>query len=371
MTIDSALRAAAALGRAGPDSAASGTDAAAPAHSAARAALATVVRADGSTPRGPGSRMLVREDGGIVGTVGGGLPEARAIKAALDAITSGERDAAAGPRVLVVEMSGAEAKGAELICGGSAEIWIEPLGPAAAGLYAEAVAAVDRGERVLISTSPSKGIVAVEAAPEGPLEAAIDDRGFFRCPVEAAERLLILGGGHVGLALSRIAESLGFSVTVADPRPEFSDRARFPQAVSCIRSDFVAAIELFAPGGRDYAVVVSPGHLGDLDCARALLRFDCRYLGVIGSRRKAAMILGALIDEGFERQRVEAIRLPIGLDIGAESPEEIAVSIAAELVAARRGSACLALADDDRRTRRRAAPLPASGAPDASGQPIS
>jgi len=321
MTIDVALRAAA-----------GGPVAAAP----VRAALATIVRASGSTPRGPGSRMLVRADGSILGTVGGGQPEARAIEAALAAIAASEPDAAAGPRVLAVEMAGAEAKGAELICGGSAEIWIEPLTPAARGLYAAAVAAIDRGERTLIIASAAKGVVSVEAAPEGPIEAAIDGQGLFRCPVEAAERLLILGGGHVGLALSRIAVDLGFSVRVADPRPEFSGRERFPEAVSCLRSDFVAAIELFAPGARDYAVVVSPGHLGDLDCARALLRFDCRYLGVIGSRRKAAMILGALIDEGFDRAKVDSIRLPIGLDIGAETPEEIAVAIAAELVAVRR-----------------------------------
>jgi xanthine dehydrogenase accessory factor len=310
------------------------------------AALVTIVRAEGSTPRGPGSRMLVREDGSIVGTVGGGLPEALAIEAARAAITEG------GPRVLVVDMNGAEAKGVDLICGGSAELWIEPLSVGAAAIYTEAVKAVDRGERVLLVVSSSAGIVAVEPAPTSFDEPGIDDQGLFRCPVEAAERLLVLGGGHVGLALSRIAVGLDFSVTVVDPRVEFSDPSRFPESVTCIRADFVDAIERFAPRARDYAVVVSPGHLGDLDCARALLGFNCRYIGVIGSRRKAAMILGALIDEGFDRTRVEAIRLPIGLDIGAQTPEEIAVAIAAELVAVRREAVTRAQADADRSRRR-------------------
>ncbi len=375
MTIDGALRAAAALDRSpgsaagGPDAAAAASSAArAPAAAPARAALVTVARATGSTPRGPGSRMLVREDGSIIGSVGGGLPEARAIEAALAAIAAAGPDAAAGPRVLAVEMAGAEARGSDLICGGSAEFWIEPITPNAAAAYAAAVAMVDRGERVVIAASSATGIASVEAAPDGPIEAAIDGQGLFRCPVEPAERLLVLGGGHVGLELSRIAARLGFSVTVADPRPEFSDPARFGPEVSCLRAGFAAAIEGFAPGGRDYAVVVSPGHLGDLDCARALMRFDCRYVGAIGSRRKAAMIIGALIDEGVDRGKAESIRLPIGLDIGAETPEEIAISIAAELVAARRSPARLELADRDRRARRRAAP--GSDAAEGSGQAI-
>jgi xanthine dehydrogenase accessory factor len=371
MTIDAALRAAAAA--------------------EARAALVTIAAAAGSTPRGPGSRMLVREGGGIVGTVGGGLPEARAIEAALAAMAEGK------PRSLVVEMTGAEARGAQLICGGTAEIWIEPLTKASRGIYAAAAAAIDRGEDVVIVASEAAGAVAAigrsgsvgaaaahgavaalgtaaahgaGAAAEGaparvPDQAAVARAletgecaprgadGLIYCPVGPAERLLVLGGGHVGLALARVAVDLGFSVTVADPRPEFSDPARFPETVSCRRSDFARAVEDFAPARRDYAVVVSPGHLGDLECARALLRFDLRYLGIIGSRRKAAMLLQALAEEGFDHGRVESIRVPIGLDIGAQTPEEIAVSIAAELVAARRGSAALAQADADRKTRRR------------------
>jgi len=382
MTIDAALRAAAdqrgldAADRCGPVGDASGPE------GAARAALVTVASATGSTPRGPGSRMLVREGGAIVGTVGGGLPEARAIEAAQAAIADGR------PRSLVVEMTGAEARGADLICGGTAEMWIEPLSAAARALYAGAVAAIDRGEDVVIALSATEGIVAavgsapavgaagaLGAADSGeaaarqarPLDAAAlararesrevalgDADGLLYCPVEPAERLLVLGGGHVGLALAKTAVELGFSVTVADPRPEFSDPARFPETISCLRSDFAPAIERFAPGPRDYAVVVSPGHLGDLDCARTLLRYDCRYLGIIGSRRKAAMLLGALIEEGFDRDKVESIRLPIGLDIGAETPEEIAVAIAAELVAVRRRTTSFAAADEDRKTRRRA-----------------
>jgi xanthine dehydrogenase accessory factor len=358
VTIDAALRAAAAAG--------------------APAALVTVASATGSTPRGPGSRMLVREGGGIIGTVGGGLPEARAIEAALAAIAEGR------PRTITVEMAGSEARGSDLICGGTAIMWIEPLSAAARAVYAQAIASVDRGERAVIVASADEGVLAAAAESASPRGSAaspgarIDPAaaarsletgecslgaadGLLYCPVDPAERLLVLGGGHVGLALARIAAGLGFSVTVADPRAEFSDPSRFPETVSCRRSGFSEAVERFAPGPRDYAVVVSPGHLGDLECARALLRRDLGYIGIIGSRRKAAMLIEALVDEGFDRGKAESIRLPIGLDIGAETPEEIAVSIAAELVAARRGSASLEQADADRRTRRRASAERPSG----------
>jgi xanthine dehydrogenase accessory factor len=156
----------------------------------------------------------------------------------------------------------------------------------------------------------------------------------------------------VGLAVAEVAIRLSFDVTVADPRPEYSDPARFPSRVDCRKADFVEAIESFPQGEASYVVVVSPGHLGDLACARALIKRNYRYVGIIGSRRKCRMLIETIIGEGAEREKAEALRMPIGLDIGALTPEEIAIAIAAELIAVRHDSPSLEWIDGDRKCRR-------------------
>jgi xanthine dehydrogenase accessory factor len=176
--------------------------------------------------------------------------------------------------------------------------------------------------------------------------------GFLYSPIEPPEKLLILGGGHVGLAVAEVAIRLSFDITIADPRPEYSDPARFPSTVDCRKADFVEAIESFPQGDASYVVVVSPGHLGDLECARALINRDYRYVGIIGSRRKCRMLIETIIGEGAVREKAEALRMPIGLDIGALTPEEIAIAIAAELIAVRHSSPALEWIDGDRKRRR-------------------
>jgi len=323
-------------------------------------ALVTVARVEGSAPRHVGSRMAVRPDGRTFGTVGGGQPEARAIATALACLAEGQSGA------LRVEMAGTEATGADLICGGLAEMWIEVV--ADPSPYAAALAAVERGEVAIIVASADKGCLAI-VGPETSVtklwdKAALDlvrksgqctiseVDGFLYSPLEPRERLLILGGGHVGLALSRVAVELSFQVTVADPRPEYSMPARFPAGIACLTSPFVDAIQGFPSGQSSYVVIVSPGHLGDLECARSLLRGDYRYIGLIGSRRKSRMLIEELAAEGFPKDRAAALRSPIGLAIGAETPEEIAIAIAAELIAVRRKSAALDIFDADRIKRR-------------------
>jgi xanthine dehydrogenase accessory factor len=327
-------------------------------------ALVTVAGVQGSAPRHTGSRMAVRADGSIVGTVGGGKGEARAREAALACLAEGSHT------VLRVEMAGVEATGVDLICGGVSTMWIEPV--ADRSRYAAAAAAVDCGEAVVLAESAEGGCIAVvggggEAlagssdsldsvalarARESGLCELCETDGLLYSPYEPSERLLILGGGHVGLALARVAVGLSFLVAVADPRPEYSGSGRFPAGVACATSGFAEAIAAFPFGKRTYVVVVSPGHLGDLECARAILGREYRYAGLIGSRRKSRMLLDELVAEGFPREKVEALRTPIGLPIGAETPEEIAISIAAELVAARHDASSLAAIDEERRRRR-------------------
>lgn len=332
------------------------------------AALVTVARASGSTPRGAGSRMVLRADGSLVGTVGGGLPEARARERALACLAGRGRD------LLRVEMKGEEAAGPDLICGGELEFWIEAV--VDRGGYAAVAAAVDRNEACLIVSSAAGGCVAVLDAGGGLLWGSLEglhsgaraaaaaatragglpqldeEAGLLYSTVEPPDTLLILGGGHVGLALARTAVALSFKTTVADPRPEFSDPGRFPGEVECLRLPFVDAIKAFGFGPSASVVIVSPGHLGDLECARAVLARSYRYAGLIGSRRKCRMLLSQLKAEGFPADKVEGLRAPIGLDIAAESPEEIAISIAAELIAVRRAASSLGWIDEDRRRRR-------------------
>jgi len=341
-------------------------------------ALVTVVAVKGSAPRHPGSRMAVRPDGSIVGTVGGGAGEAKARAVALEVLKGRE------PSVLEVEMTGAEAIGVDLICGGVSTMWIWPVTDPST--YAVAVAAVDRGESVVLVESPERGCLAAlgadgtflagspadldAASPRGGYpgareamdellaeararqEGALSEYGLLFTAYEPAERLLILGGGHVGRSLARLAAGLSFDVTVADPRPEYSDPGRFPNGVATATMPFEEAIAAFPFDGRTYVVVVSPGHLGDLECARAILSRDYRYAGLIGSKRKVRMLFDQLVAEGFPKGKVEALRAPIGLPIGAETPEEIALSIAAELVAVRRADPSLEWYDGDRRRRR-------------------
>ena len=327
-------------------------------------ALVTVADVRGSAPRHSGSRMAVRADLSIVGTVGGGKGEAEAREAALACLAAGR------PSVLRVEMAGVEAKGVDLICGGVSTMWIRPI--VDRSFYASALAAVDRGEAVVLVESAEAGCLAVvgekgeaiagsagapdaaalERARETGLCAMSGTDGLLYSPYEPSELLLILGGGHVGRALARVAVDLSFLVTVVDPRPEYSGSGRFPAGVACLTSGFAEAIASFPFGKRTYAVVVSPGHLGDLECAKAILAREYRYAGLIGSRRKARMLVDELIAEGFPREKAEALRAPIGLAIGAETPEEIAISIASELIAARHEAPFLAEVDEERRRRR-------------------
>ncbi len=158
-----------------------------------------------------------------------------------------------------------------------------------------------------------------------------------------SDELLVVGAGHIGVPLARLGALLGFRVTVLDDREEFADQARFPEAARVVRAELEPPADPFESvrlGARSYVVLVTRAHRYDYDCLSRLLapgRPPLRYLGMIGSRRRVRAAFEALLAEGFPRERLARVHAPIGLDIGAETPEEIAVSIAAELVRVRRG----------------------------------
>lgn len=326
-----------------------------------RVALVVVMEAKGSAPRHPGSRMIVMPDGKTIGTIGGGAVEALAIQAAVSCIASGT------DRLFVADMLGEKALGSDPICGGSvtAAIFLADE----KGAYVEAAACLERGETVVLASvlpvaaadgvrrgrnvdgsvavinaegdvvygsSEKLDTAVLQNAVETGLPVVSELDGRLYDPLVPRDRLLILGGGHVGQALAILAVNLDFQVCVAESRPEFVEPGRFPTGVDTSLGSYTDLVEGFPAGCATYVVVVSPGHSTDLECVRALLKREYRYAGFIGSRRKVRMILDQALSEGYPADRVNALRAPIGMDIGAETPAEIAVAILAEIIAVRR-----------------------------------
>ena len=240
------------------------------------AALVTIVSTTGSTPQRVGAKMLVYSDGRTVGTIGGGCYENDAFWKAREAIAQRK------PQLVRYELSDDFAQETGLICGGQMDVYIEPIEP-----------------------SPS---------------------------------LYIVGAGHVGFHLARVAHEVGFLVHVVDDREKFANAERFPAAAEIVVDDIPQWLERATLPPHAYVVVVTRGHTNDLDAMRALAPRDLRYLGLIGSRAKVARIYDELLRHGgISPERLERVHAPIGLDIGAVTPQEIAVSILAELIAVKHG----------------------------------
>jgi xanthine dehydrogenase accessory factor len=239
-----------------------------------RAALVTIVSTSGSTPQRVGAKMLVYDDGRIVGTIGGGCYEHDAAAKAREAIRLRR------PHVARYSLTDDLAAETGLICGGQMEVYIEP----------------------------------VEPAPD----------------------LYLLGAGHVSAEVSRVAQSVGFRVHVVDDRGKFASADRFPGADLVVDNIAGWLVGAQIPAGA-YVVVVTRGHRDDYEAMQHLVGRPTRYLGLIGSRGKVVRILDALAAEGAAADRLSAVHAPIGLDIGAVTPAEIAVSIVAELIAVRSG----------------------------------
>jgi xanthine dehydrogenase accessory factor len=240
-----------------------------------RGALATIVHTNGSIPSYESSRMLVREDGSVAGTVGGGCVEADVWAAAKEVILK------EAPRKLTFHLNNEATYDNGLICGGTVEIFVEPILP-----------------------QPT---------------------------------VCLFGGGHVATAVAKAAHAAGFGVVVVDDREAFANAERFPMAHE-IYTNFEDAFEKLKPNSSSYLVIVTRGHKEDMRVLAWAVRTKARYVGMIGSKRKVLSVYRALEKDGFRMQEFEKVYAPMGLDIGALSPEEIALSIVAELVAVRRGA---------------------------------
>ena len=301
--------------------------------------LCTVLGVKGSAPRHPGARMLAGPAGRLLGSVGGGRGEAMVLEACARALQGGLAT------VLTIDMQGTQAEGPAMVCGGISRILVEPVTDR--GPYQEALARLRLGDPVLLVKELASGTVRVWDGQEGSTPAArqaleegrpvLDEAaGRLFDPLMPREQLLILGAGHVGQALAPLAQGLGFRVTVGDDRPEFVTPGTFPPGVATMSGPYPALIDAFPFDPATYVVIVSRGHLSDLACVRGILGKPCRYAGFMGSKRKTALILEQVAADGFDPGRIRSLHAPIGLKIGAETPPELAVAIAGELIGVRR-----------------------------------
>ena len=341
-------------------------------------ALASVVRRRGSLPMSATAKLLVTADGARLGTVGGGCLEADIMEQALDVCE--RRVPVCTSHTLNAELAGDYG----LTCGGTADVFIEPVIPdvALAALYAEAAGVVARGDRALLVTArdwpggaphkllrTAQGDVAVGAdsplrEAAGAFNAAREEpmlgEEFVLEALVGAPRLVVFGAGHVGARICEAAAFAGWRVTVVDDRADFADAARLPRAEQVLTCDF-SDVRAAAVAPADCVVICTRGHQHDAVLAEQIAPVRPRFLGMLGSRRKAALTAQALRGWGVDEDAVARIVCPVGLDVGADTPEEIAVSVVAQLVAVRRK----AMAGDGWRMAG-AASAPSAGEPSAA-----
>jgi len=236
------------------------------------AAMATVISASGSTPREEGAKMLIKADGSTLGTIGGGKIEAQVIKEAAEVIRKGK------PQHLRYSLK----EGGELgmLCGGDTEVFIEPI--------------------------------------------------------MSAPTLYIFGGGHIALPLATMAKLLDFKIVVIDDRPEFANPQRFPEAEQTLVEDYNTVFPKLKINKSSYIVIVTHGHKGDEVVLEEAVAAKTKYIGMIGSRTKTKTVFSHLLAKGISQGVLDKVHAPVGLTIHAETPEEIAVSILAEIIQVKR-----------------------------------
>ncbi|HYG99191.1 MAG TPA: XdhC/CoxI family protein [Terriglobales bacterium] len=239
-----------------------------------KAALATIVNVRGSIPSFETAKMLVRDDGSILGTIGGGCVEAEVWQAAREVMEQEK------PRTLTFNLNQNPKYDTGLVCGGTLEVFVEPVLPSAV--------------------------------------------------------LYLFGAGHVAASVYKVARIAGFEVVVVDDREAYANAVRFPDAREIHAEDFQEAFEKLSPDESSFIVIVTRGHRDDMRVLRWAVSTPARYIGMIGSKRKVLTIYRELENEGIAPEKFDRVHAPVGLDIGAITPEEIAVAVVAEMIAIRR-----------------------------------
>ncbi|MBI4329283.1 MAG: XdhC family protein [Chloroflexi bacterium] len=329
--------------------------------------LCTVVRTRGSTPQKPGAMLLVREDGTGVGTLGGGCVEADVWAEARSALASGS-----GPGVGEFTLNDELAAESGMVCGGTMEIFVQPFPrsrDALVGPLREVLSAYEggRGVAVAIPLSGARAgsllLLREDGSRDGDLGApALEERvaraargllvhgGTSVLPAEEGPELLVQafvspphlvigGAGHIGKALAAFAKSLGYRVTVIDDRAQFANRERFPTADAILVEEIPSGLHSLSVTPNTFIVVATRGHKLDDRALLEAVRSPAGYVGLVGSVRKTLLIYEELLAEGVPVERLRQVHAPVGLDIGARTPDEIALSILAEMTMVRLGGA--------------------------------
>ncbi|AET66943.1 xanthine and CO dehydrogenases maturation factor, XdhC/CoxF family [Desulfosporosinus orientis DSM 765] len=338
------------------------------------AALITVTSVLGSTPRKPGAKMLVFADGTTVGTIGGGCGEAEGRREALNVITTHTS------KIYYLNMTSDVASEEGMVCGGIMGLFIDYLGPhrpldqirithdylsCFESLNPVLVTVIEAREQQLIGrklyikdNEEIKGDlvleeltrIAVDNAKNArkwcqPVLVSLDSefepcdttvkKAVYRLLVESRQavvQLLILGAGHIAVPLAAMAKMVGYEVTVVDDRLSFANAYRFPTADRILCDDFERALDELIINPQTFVVIITRGHRYDKLCLRKVINQSASYTGMIGSRRRVKAMLTELEEEGIPSETLQKLYSPIGLKIGAETPEEIAVSILSELI---------------------------------------
>jgi xanthine dehydrogenase accessory factor len=315
-------------------------------------ALASVAKRHGSLPMSATAKLLVTAGGARIGTVGGGCLEAEIIERAHDVLQT--RVPALSSHSLNAELAGDYG----LTCGGTAELFIEPVfaDERLAAVYAAASALMARGERALMATGVdwSGGVMKAISHSGRTIGADSDlvrlglgafdtmselpslENGVLVEPLSGKPRLVVFGAGHVGARVAEAAAFAGWRVTVADDRADFADARRLPFAERAVVCDFHDVTSAALLDADTYVVIATRGHQHDVVLAGQLVPLPLRYLGMLGSRRKVALTEKVLREWGVTNEAIDKVYAPVGLSIGADTPEEIAVSVVAEMISVRR-----------------------------------
>jgi len=328
--------------------------------------VATVISRSGSGPREPGTSMIIENDGKTLGTIGGGILEAKTLETAKIAL----RHRRSFCRTFLLTDEEASENG--MLCGGQMEILVEYMDgsdpavreifnkllqyekkglpcrlirsirragsedEAATGLGIVDEAGWERGS--LSVTGPDMENFAKQCRGKEPALIQRDDVRYFIQQMEIPETVFIFGAGHVGQELATVCHLAGFRTVVIDDRREFANAERFPKADEIIVPDsFAESFAGLSVNASSYVVIVTRGHAFDQCVLSAALRTSAGYIGMIASRRKRDIIFRSLLEDGVSSNDMEFVHSPIGIDIGARTPAEIAVSIAAELISVRAG----------------------------------
>jgi len=326
-------------------------------------AVATVFDKTGSAPRSDGAKMVVRADGSIIGTVGGGRLEAEAIDMATQIVME---------RKTVVQsfnLTGKDAAGSDMICGGTGEILLDFIDAGDENnlkIYAEAAEILSRGRKGWLITilgksaekmgirrqqclvRPDKSLIGeitcdpslLEKLITGPAKITIhsevfDDQRFLVEPLRDGGTVYIFGAGHVSQKIAPLSESVGFRTVVFDDRADYANLERFPEPIEPRVINSFKQLPELEIDENSYLVIITRGHLFDKDVLEQVLRSKAAYIGMIGSRRKRDLLYKEIIEHGFTKEELTRVYCPIGTDIGAETPEELAISIVGELIKVR------------------------------------